>query len=61
MREGLTLCGWGHSGLLVLGSIRKQTEQAMSSKPVTNNSSMASASAPASRFLPSVINGDVEE
>jgi hypothetical protein len=37
-------------GLVVQGSVRKQGEQAMGSKPV-NYSSMASASAPASRFM----------
>jgi hypothetical protein len=38
-------------GMMVLGSIRKQAEQGRGSKPV---SSMASASAPASKFLPCV-------
>jgi hypothetical protein len=38
-------------GLVVLGSIRKQIEQAVMSNPVSSTS-MASASAPASRFLP---------
>ena len=40
-------------GLVVLSSVRKQAEQAVKSKPVSNQcSSMASASVPASRFLP---------
>jgi hypothetical protein len=39
--------------LVVLGSIRKQAEQARESKPVSNiHPSMTSASTPASRFLP---------
>jgi len=37
--------------LIVLGSIREQAEQAGGSKPVRNIPSMASASAPTSRFL----------
>ena len=37
---------------VVLGSIRKQTEQAMGSKAIGSTPSMASASAPVSRFLP---------
>ena len=36
MWEGPAHCGWGTSGLVVLGSIRKQTEQAMRSKPVSS-------------------------
>jgi hypothetical protein len=41
-------------GLVVLGSIRKQAEEAMRHKPAssTPSPSMASAAAPASRFLP---------
>jgi hypothetical protein len=35
------------SGLVVLGSIREQAEQARGGKPVSNIHSMASASAPA--------------
>jgi len=45
-------CGLGHSGLGVLGAIRKQAEQAMRSKPVWN-SSLVSELAPALfEFLP---------
>ena len=47
MGEGLPIVGGGTPGLEVLASIRKQAEQAMGAAP-----SMASASAPASRFLP---------
>ena len=44
------------SGLAVLGSIRKQAEQARRSKPITSTLSfMNSASAPASRFLPAQV------
>ena len=40
-------------GLVVLASIRKQAEQAMGNKPLrSTHPSLASASAPASRFLP---------
>jgi hypothetical protein len=38
-------------GLVVLGSIREQVDQAMGSKPVSSTPSMASTSAPASSFL----------
>jgi hypothetical protein len=41
-------------GLVVLGSIRKQGEQARGSKPVSSTHSMVTASVPASRFLPCV-------
>jgi hypothetical protein len=41
-------------GLVVLGSIRKQAEQARGNTSVSSAPSMASASAPASRFLPCV-------
>jgi hypothetical protein len=40
--------GGAISGLVVLGSIREQAEQARGSKPVKEHPSMASASAPAS-------------
>jgi hypothetical protein len=39
-------------GLIVLGSIRKQAEQARRSKPSKWHPSMASELAPISRFLP---------
>jgi hypothetical protein len=38
--------------LVALGSIRKQSEQAMRRKSVSSTPSMTSASAPVSRFLP---------
>lgn len=48
-KAGLTLCGTTPELLLVLGSIRKQTEKAPRSKPAASTSlSMASSSAPAS-------------
>ena len=34
--EGPAHCGWCVSGLVVLGSIIKQAEQAMESKPVSS-------------------------
>jgi hypothetical protein len=39
-------------GLVVLGSIRKQLEQSPGEQASKQHPSMASASAPASRFLP---------
>ena len=42
------LVGGTISGLVVLGSIREQVEQARGGKPVKKHPSMASASAPAS-------------
>jgi hypothetical protein len=35
-QEGRFPCGWDHPGLVVLGSIREQAEQARGSKPVKN-------------------------
>ena len=53
MWEGPANWGCCHLWLVVLGSIRKQAEQARRSKPITSTLSfMTSASAPASRFLP---------
>jgi hypothetical protein len=47
-----TMVGGAIPGLVVLGSVRKQTEQGRGSKPVSStHRSMASASAPASKFL----------
>ena len=43
---------WVEPSLVVLGSIIKQAEQVIGSKPVTQYPFMASASAPASRDLP---------
>ena len=45
IKEGGPLVGGAISGLVVLGSIREQAEQARGSKPVKNIPSMASASA----------------
>jgi hypothetical protein len=41
-------------GLVMLGSMRKPAEQAMREQTTKPHPSMASASAPASRILPSV-------
>ena len=46
--------GGANPGLLVLGDIRKQAEQAISKQAIWQHSSTASASVPASRFLVSV-------
>ena len=48
IKGGGPLVGGAISGLVVLGSIREQAEQARGSKPVKEHPSMASASAPAS-------------
>jgi hypothetical protein len=50
MEEGLAHCVWGHPGLVVLGAVKEQTEQARKQYP-----SIASTSPSASRFLPSLI------
>ena len=49
IKVGWPIVGGAISGLVVLGSIRKQAEQVSKQHP-----SMASASAPASKFLPCV-------
>jgi hypothetical protein len=36
IKGGRAPCGWCYRGLVVLGSIRKQAEQARGSKPVRN-------------------------
>ena len=46
------IVGGAIPGLVALGSIRKQSEQAMRRKSVSSTPSMTSASAPVSRFLP---------
>jgi hypothetical protein len=46
------IVGGAIPGLVVLGSIRKQAEQTMRGQASKQDPSMASASAPASRFLP---------
>ena len=47
------MVGGAIPGLVVLGSMREQAEQTLGSKPVSSTPSQpASASAPASRFLP---------
>ena len=53
MEDGSAHDGSAVLGLVELGSIIKQIEQAMQNKTVTQHSSMASASVPASRFLSS--------
>ena len=45
------MVGGATSGQVVLGSIAKQTEQVRRSKSVKQHPSMASVSAPVSRFL----------
>lgn len=45
-------CGWRHPGQVVLRFIRKQSEQAKKEQASKHSSSIASALAPASRFLP---------
>jgi len=53
MRRAQPIVDGAIPGLVVLGSIRKQTEKAMGASPVSSiNPSMASTSAPASRILP---------
>jgi len=46
---------WEASRVVVLDSIRKQAEQTKGRKPVGNTPSIASTSAPASGFLPSLL------
>ena len=48
------IVGGAISGLVVLGSIRKQAEQARGSNPLSSTPFMASASAPTWEFLPCV-------
>jgi hypothetical protein len=43
IKEGGPIMGGAIPGLVVLGSIRKQAEQARGSKPVSSTPSMASA------------------
>jgi hypothetical protein len=52
IKVGGTIVGGAILGLVVLGSIRKQAEQAWGSKPVSNTPSWPLPWPPASKFLP---------